>query len=160
MKVINLWGAPGSGKSTLAARLFAEHKRKGERIELVTEFAKGLVYAGDQHSLENQLYIFAMQDRRLQRLVGKVDYVVTDSPLPFSIIYAKDRYAEPWFYDAVMGAFKDYHNVNYFLPLQWEFEAYGRLQQNEVEVREIDQKIREFLTKQKIQYGIYGDIRL
>ena len=44
MKVINLFAGPGTGKSTTAAGLFYKMKSKGYMVELVTEFAKDLVY--------------------------------------------------------------------------------------------------------------------
>ena len=44
MKVINLFGGPGCGKSTTAADLFARMKLRGLSVELVTEYAKDVVW--------------------------------------------------------------------------------------------------------------------
>ena len=58
MKVINLFAGPGIGKSTTAAGVFWKMKTLGFKVELVTEFAKSLVYASDL-KLNDQLYVFA-----------------------------------------------------------------------------------------------------
>lgn len=42
--VVNLFGGPGCGKSTTMARLFADLKTRGLNVEMVSEFAKDLVY--------------------------------------------------------------------------------------------------------------------
>ena len=44
MKVINIFGGPGTGKSVTAAKLFAELKIQNKNCELITEYAKELVY--------------------------------------------------------------------------------------------------------------------
>ena len=67
LKVINLWGEPGAGKSTVAAGLFNLMKLMGEKVELVTEYAKDLTYEKNHVSLQNQLLILATQDNRLRR---------------------------------------------------------------------------------------------
>jgi hypothetical protein len=54
MKVINLWAGPGAGKSTTAAGLFLM-KLTGRRVELVTEYAKEVVYDQDPTRIKNQL---------------------------------------------------------------------------------------------------------
>jgi adenylate kinase family enzyme len=65
MKVINLFGGPGSGKSTLAAGLFERMKIQGLSVELVTEYAKDMVWERRGNILDDQLYILAKQHRRL-----------------------------------------------------------------------------------------------
>ena len=79
-KVINLFGGSGIGKSTLAAKLFSTLKEKGLECELVTEFAKDLVWEERKQALSCQPYVFGEQLRR-QCIVGdKVDYIITHSP--------------------------------------------------------------------------------
>lgn len=80
-KVINLFAGPGAGKSTTAAALFVLMKTEGYKVELVTEYAKELVYAEDWETLNWQPAVTKEQDARQRRLVGKVDWIITDSPL-------------------------------------------------------------------------------
>jgi len=80
MKVINLFGGPGSGKSTTAAGLFQKMKLKHMSVELISEYAKKLVYSNRlENMLDQQEYIFAKQNNMLHMLRDKVDFVITDS---------------------------------------------------------------------------------
>jgi tRNA uridine 5-carbamoylmethylation protein Kti12 len=85
--VVNLFGGPGCGKSTTSAGLFHDMKKKSLNVELVTEYAKELVWSDSISAMSDQLYLLANQNRRLDRLVGKVDYVITDAPLLLSAYY-------------------------------------------------------------------------
>ena len=91
MKVINFFGGPCSGKSTAAAGLFYLMKKQKYNVELVTEFAKDLVYEDHTMALSEQNYVFANQEYRLARLEGKIDYAISDSPLILSNISSKFR---------------------------------------------------------------------
>ena len=86
-KLINLFGGPGIGKSTVAAHLYAHLKMEGYSAELVTEYAKDKVWEGSINVLRDQIYVFAKQRFRLGRIVGKVEYIVTDAPLLLSMVY-------------------------------------------------------------------------
>ena len=118
MKVINLYGGPGCGKSTTAAAVFVYMKLKGMNVELVTEYAKDLVWENRlEDMLDQQEYIFAKQNHRLHVLREKVDYVVTDSPLLLSTIYP-DAVTWPAYYefcDFVRATDRTYDNINIFL---------------------------------------------
>ena len=59
----------------------------GVNTELVTEFAKDLTWEERKDALKNQLYVSGNQAFRLSRLNGKVDVVITDSPLPLGLFY-------------------------------------------------------------------------
>ena len=87
--VINLIGAPGTGKSTIAAELFAKMKWAGYDVELVSEYAKELVWEQRDETFKNELYLFAKQQHRMFRLNGKVKYIITDRPLILSVFYNK-----------------------------------------------------------------------
>lgn len=114
MKVINFIGGPGAGKSTVAAELFAKMKRTGYNVELVDEYAKQLVWDSRQHVLADQLYVLAKQNRKLERLVGKVDYVITDSPLLLCACYAADDYY-PSFANLCLETWDRYDNLTFFI---------------------------------------------
>jgi hypothetical protein len=86
--VVNLFAGPGAGKSTGAAFLFAYLKLLKVNVELVTEFAKELAWEGDKEFMaNNQVYITGQQIRRMNRLIGKVDVIITDSPIELGALY-------------------------------------------------------------------------
>ncbi len=70
-KLINFFGGPSTGKSTYAAELYSDMKKRKLSVELVTEFPKDLIWDGlDTILLCDQLFVFANQHRRINRLVG------------------------------------------------------------------------------------------
>lgn len=149
--VINLWGAPSSGKSTTAAGLFFLLKINKWRVELVTEFAKELVWDGRENYFGNQVSIFAEQNHRLNRLIPHgVEAAVTDSPLPLPAFYQPGGYL-PSFTLLVMEQFRRHNNINFFLRRKHSFEVIGR-RHDESQAEEIDTQLREFLRINGIDY--------
>lgn len=86
LKVINLAAGPGAGKSTTAAALFNLMKRQRYAVELVTEVAKDWTYERNPR-LQDQFSVLVEQSWRLKRLVGQVEWVITDSPLFLGLAY-------------------------------------------------------------------------
>lgn len=84
---VNLYAGPGFGKSVTAALLYAALKLRGIHTELVSEYAKELVYL-DELRGKSQHDIMKEQLRRQGLLQGKTTVVVTDSPTPMSLVYA------------------------------------------------------------------------
>lgn len=127
-KVINLFGNPGSGKSTTAAFLFSELKGRGLEAELVTETAKDLVWDEDDRRLSNQFYVFSTQLHRIERLVGKVEYIITDSPLLMQIGYYKERHLPgPRHFKKLCITYNDkYNNINILLKSNKSISNVGR----------------------------------
>ena len=153
MVVINLFGGPGSGKSTTAAGLFFNMKidERIKSVELVTEFAKDMVYAGRTAELrDNQLYITSKQYSRMQRLVGKVDYVITDSPLIQSIMYTPEDYFNS-FKQLVIEVYSSFTNLNVFINRVKKYEQYGR-DRTEEESNIISNNIMTLLDVNGINY--------
>src|SRR3546814_15130333 len=67
--ILNFFAGPGAGKSTTTAQVFADLKKKNLNVELVTEYAKDLVWEDRMNVLlEDQLYILARSE---ERRVGK-----------------------------------------------------------------------------------------
>jgi hypothetical protein len=86
--VISLYGGPGCGKSTLAAELFAEYKKRGRSVELVHEWVKGWAWRGTPPKDHvDALYILAKQARAEATVYGKVETIITDSPLGLCPVY-------------------------------------------------------------------------
>src|SRR6266446_4338308 len=101
MKVINLFGGPGTGKSTVASDLFALMKWQNMNVELVTEFAKEVTWEKHHNIFNDQLYILAQQNRRLERLKDQVNYVISDSPILMYQAYNPKGYFKH--YDAIVN---------------------------------------------------------
>lgn len=164
MIVINLWGGPGAGKSTLAAGIFYQLKISGANVELITEYAKDMCYEERGNVLSDQNYIFAKQNRRLLRLLGKnIDFAVTDSPLPTGLLYTTDEYFTkfPSFESFVIESFNGYTNYNVVLNRVHKYSPVGRIQSNEEEAIVYDKKLDVLLTKHNIdhkRFSPYNDL--
>ena len=154
-KIINLFGGPGSGKSTTAAELFAVMKKRGHSVELVTEYAKELVY-GRSPLLGNQKHIFDEQNRRQKLLLGNVNYAITDSPIFLSTIYAGNDTTgnlAPDFVTSAVETFNSYNNINFYLNRLHPYRKDGRLQ-NEEGANNLGEALLLELKKHSIQYTL------
>jgi nicotinamide riboside kinase len=152
MKVINLFGGPGVGKSTIAADLFALMKCKGASVELVNEYAKEVTWEGHLSYLDDEFYILAHQNRRLVRLKGKVDYVITDSPVLLGLAYTPEDYYPHYFSKFIHEVWNSYDNIN--IVLQRESTTYteaGRNQRYE-EALQKDRKMIDLLDENGNKY--------
>jgi len=160
--VVNMFAGPGAGKSTTAAGLFTLLKlHDGIHCELVTEFAKDLVWEERQYTFKNQFYLFAKQQHRVWRVSEKVPITITDSPILLSNIYGKhyNRHcANESFYDYVLMEFNRFHNINFFIERKKKYAEYGRNETAE-EAEIVDSKIKDYLKSQDIEYtSIDGNI--
>lgn len=154
MKVVNLFGGPGSGKSTTAAGIFYEMKLFNRNVELITEYAKELVYSDRVTFLNSkQEYVFAKQHLRQFILKDKVDWAITDSPLLLSLIYPKIYNTSPGehFDSYVIETFNRYDNINIFLERPATFSNVGRVQTIEESIR-VDNLIIDALNNAGIKY--------
>ena len=158
MLVVNLFGAPGAGKSTGAAYVFSQLKAAGINAELVTEFAKDKVWEETKAVFDNQAYIFGKQYFRISRLEGKVDVVITDSPILLSAFYNKnDHVLGQEFNDLVFKVFDYYNRIDVFIHRVKAYNPVGRFQ-SETESDELSQKMLNFLSNMGVEcLHINGD---
>lgn len=126
--IVNLFGGPVSGKSTAAAGLFCLLKMHGIKCELVTEFAKDLVWEERYKTLKNQQYIFGKQYHKIWRVLNQVDVILTDSPLMLSIIYAPVDYPNS-FTENVIDTINTLNNLNILLNRQKNIIMMGAIKQ-------------------------------
>jgi hypothetical protein len=149
-KIINLFGAPGSGKSTMAAGIFCDMKRRGHLTELVTEVAKDFVWSGRDQCIKCQPLIFGKQLYRIERLLGKVDIIVTDSPLLLSSIY-NQTYGH--LFDAtVFNIWDKMDNMNYLLRRTKKYVGVGRNQsENESDLLHV--AIKSYLVENEVSFN-------
>jgi len=155
--VINLFGGPSVGKSTTAAGVFALLKLHSLNTELVTEFAKDLVWEERSYTFKNQYYLFGKQHHRLWRVSDKVDIIVMDSPIFLSVIYRQELFSKT-FEKMVVEEFNSYNNMNFVLNRAKSYSNTGR-NQNEQEAKKLDKEIIKSLDKHNINYFIVnGDV--
>jgi hypothetical protein len=149
--VINLCAGPGAGKSTMAAAIFSELKWHGVNCELATEYAKDRVWQEDFGVFECQPYVFGKQLLKVQRLVNKVDVIITDSPLIFSIMYNNSNLAT--FAPFVLEAFNQFDNMNYVLQRKKDYNPKGRMQ-TEDQAKELDIRIKDILSNHLVPFKL------
>jgi nicotinamide riboside kinase len=153
-KVINLIGAPGTGKSTIASELFARMKWLGYSVELVSEYAKELVWEQRHETMKNEVYLFGKQHHRFFRLQGKVDFIITDRPLILSLHYNNvygDKSIE--YANFVRHEVNKLDNINIFLERTKPYVTEGR-NQSEEESIEFGIQIKQTLDDNSIKYII------
>ena len=142
--------------STCCAGIFYEMKKQHYNVELVTEYVKDVVYDNRTELYADQIYILAKQNRKILRLVDKVDYVLTDSPIIQNIAYTADNYY-PSYNNVVKEMFNSYNNINFYLKRRTEYNSVGRYQ-NEQQDIELDNKILNILDDSNIKYHVIDNI--
>lgn len=150
--VINLYAASGAGKSTLAAEVFVELKKQGREVELVTEYVKA--WAWQDIGIKNwadAIYISGKQLRRESVLYGKVDVIITDSPLGLGMCY--EHYYRPGesicreFYESVrkqQASCGFVTNLDFHLMRNHAYVSSGRYE-TENQARDVDRVIRQMV---------------
>lgn len=155
--IINLFGAPSAGKSTGAAYVFSKLKMSGINAELITEFAKDKTWEHNMEALKNQAYIFGNQYYRISRCAEKVDVIVTDSPLPLSIVYNTDINLGNKFNEVVLNVFKSFNNLNFYIQRIKSYNPVGR-NQSEEESNQLNGPILNLLLNNYLPYKqVNGD---
>lgn len=154
--VINLLGGSGLGKSTTAALVFGELKHRGEMTELVREFVKEWAWSGKKVGPFGQSIIYGQQLERESCLYGKVDFIVTDSPLILCPVYQNhynghDTIKHTVFRDLQTAAGMEVLHLNFLLTRQKPFDPRGRYETEDV-AKLIDEKVRAFLIYHGISY--------
>lgn len=147
--VVNLFAGPGTGKSTTAALLFGKLKLSGVVAELAPEFAKDLVWEDRKRALHFQPYIVGKQMWRIQRLIGQVDVVITDSPILFGLIYGEVE-GDAWT-QYLLDVFESWRTYNVHLLRNPErpYVESGRTQ-SAYEAGQIDGRIAAMLEEHDI----------
>jgi adenylate kinase family enzyme len=157
--IVNLYGGPGTGKSTGAAYIFSLLKMNDIDAEYVSEFAKDKVWEGNSEVFKCQFYITGKQTYRIARCFGKVDVIVTDSPIRLGKIYA-DRIGLTRLGLACVEAADQFnlHTIDIFLKRVKPYNPNGR-NQSEDESKEIDTDILDMLNEQKVPYYTFNGDR-
>jgi len=141
--VVNFYGGPGTGKSTICAGVFEELKWLGINCEMALEYAKDMVWEGSLNKFDNQLYIFAKQYHRTFRLLGKVDVILTDSPILMSLVYSKGK-ENLKLRELILDKYKELNNIDIFLRRKKKYNPKGRTQTFEG-AKKLDKEILKVL---------------
>ena len=161
--IINLFGGQGSGKSTTMAGIFHYLKNANIDCEMVTEFAKELVWESRNDTFKDELYIFAKQNHRLFRCNGKVDVIITDRPILMTSVYNRvygNQNDVKWNKSLdciVKETFDKYNNYNFYLKRVKPYNPNGR-NETEEKAKLFDKKFLSFLNENNIKYKtVNGD---
>ncbi len=146
---INLIGGPGTGKSTIASAIFSELKWNGIDCEIVSEYAKQLVWEQSFQKMKNQIYIFGKQHNKMWALKEQVDIVVTDAPILLGLYYSGGE--NPALEQLVESEHHKFNNLNVFLKRKKGYNPNGRTQTEE-QAKAIDKKLKEILISKKIDF--------
>lgn len=121
--IVNLFAGPGAGKSTGAAYVFAKLKLAGIDCEYVSEFAKDKVWENNSEVFKNQFYITGKQSFKISRCFGKVDVIITDSPIALGAVYADTEGLKL----ASLQEFNKYekNNLNVFIERKKKYNPNG-----------------------------------
>lgn len=158
--IINIIGGPGVGKTTVASRLFAELKKENYDVENVSEFAKELVWEGRNEAFKDRLYMHGVQNHRLAMMNGKLDYIVTDSPLILTSVYndfhLKDEQSKSY-NDMIHLVTKEtwnlYNNKVYYIKRSSDYLTVGR-RESEEQALKIDEAVIKYMEDNNIEYKV------
>jgi hypothetical protein len=129
-------------------------KSQGISSEIVTEYAKDMVWEARHNILTDQIYLFAKQQRRLARLKGHgLAWVITDSPLPLGLCYLAPDANLDALKDLVWQVFDSYDNYNVVLTRNVPYDPIGR-NQTVCEAAHMDQKVRDLLDHKQVPYHV------
>lgn len=157
--IVNLLGAPCAGKSTTRAGVFHRLKRSGVNVEEATGEAKDMTYEERHLTLRCQPYIFAKQLRNLERMIGKIDVIVTDGPIILSLFYTKkyrSDYYGPTFDAFVLAQHRRLGGMNYFINRTGPYSPIGR-NQTEAEADQIAEDLKTMLNENEIAFQDVDD---
>lgn len=146
---VNLWAGPGSGKSTMASHIFAKLKWNKIDCELISEYAKQIVWEESLKKLDNQIYLFAKQHNKHYILENKVQVVITDSPLPLGCIY--DNNNTKYLKNLIFSEFNKFENLNFYLNRCKTYNPNGRTQTLEQAI-EKDNEIKKYMFDNNIPH--------
>lgn len=161
--IINAFAGPGAGKSTACMDICSGLKKAGFSADYVQEYAKELVYEGSElldGTAEHQFEVLKEQTKRQDRLIGAVDFLVTDSPILLNGIYNQEL--TPEYSHMLSDLNKQYDtcgakNFCFFVKrdnIPEHFEQSGRIHDFEESIQK-DNEVKEMLSSLNIYYGSY-----
>lgn len=156
--VVNMLGGSGIGKSTTAAGLYYHMKLVHKNVELVREYVKILAWQGHQIGQFDQVNIFGEQCKLEHTLYGKVNYIVTDSPILLAPIYEHFYHGDSMTEEAAIkflekAELNGVKHLNILLRRNKPYDERGRYQTEE-EAKRVDNMTENFLFKYNMDYHV------
>lgn len=158
-KIINLFGGPGIGKSSIAAGITYKLKKKHVSCNNPYEFPKSLAWDQNTEATRDQLFVLANQHRGIAQSYGKVEYIIVDSPILFSLIYKtwyNTGYPANFYSDSfnqmVLDLHNKYDNINVLLERSNGSYNEKERYQNLDEAVNIDNHCRKILEENNIPF--------
>jgi hypothetical protein len=150
-KVINLFAGPCGGKSVMAADLFSKLSKKGKQCELVREYVKDWAWQDRLIRPSDYLHLLGEQSYRESTLYGKVEYLITDSPLLLCSFYQKYRFDESYLtkvtQEFMLASKCEFHN--FLIKRTTKYSPFGRYE-SESEIKTLDKKLKKWLDRHTI----------
>jgi len=161
-RVVNLFAGPGAGKSTLAAEIFYKLKNLGYSCEMVREYVKEWAWAGRKISAFDQFYIAATQAQIESTLYGKVEFLISDSPLLLGCFYEKYNHGDSIALPSAIRLMNRAERLgveyfNFYLIREKDYDSRGRYESKE-EASELDGHLEQFLMNNGINYKTLSEI--
>lgn len=139
--IVNLFGGPGVGKSTTAAKVFGVLKDREVKVEYVPEWVKGWAWQEREIKPYDNFYIAAKQFKSISDLVGKVDVIITDSPMYLGGYYGGiDLSNTISYFRRMLNA----NELNINLQRVKPYHKHGRYQ-TEAEAKQIDEELLKYM---------------
>lgn len=142
-----LYGGPSVGKSSISALVFGKLKLKGFNAEIVSEYAKELAWQDKNISdLFSQIDIFIHQLKKEKAIMGKVDFLVSDSPLMLNAFYSKDKFPLKIAKENITN-----NEFHFWLTRdKFKFEEFGRVHNHQESIK-IEKDMKIFMKKNGIK---------
>lgn len=154
---INLYAGPGAGKSTTASWLFAELKKRGYSIELVSEYVKSWAIQKRNIIGFDQIYLMGKQLNYEYRFLSNgIKNVVTDSPVLLSACYTRTYFGDLDIAHHMEQIILEYEKrnpaINIYLSREdKEYKTEGRYQTLEG-AKQLDSIVKETLKRLEIPF--------
>lgn len=156
--LINLFGTSSVGKSSLMTDLYTTLKIKGYSVEMCPEIVKQWVWESHIPNKYEQFFLMGEEIRQQSRLFGKVEYVISDSPVWQNSFYnwylnMNDYLSEPSEHYSRMAEKDGVIIRNYMLYRNKPYEAKGRYQTEE-ESDKIAEALNNYLSWKDVRYAV------
>lgn len=156
---ISMFGAPGAGKTVLTHELFVHFKKVGRNCEIVNELAREWAYLDRPIQSMDQVFLFSTQMNREDTLLsrGKVDFIISDSPVLLNSYYGvkKDHELMQSYAEMIRVFESKFPSINFFCPnnSSYQFHSEGRYH-SRAEADQISRDMLEFMDRMGVEYHI------